>query len=52
MRVLETCRPLQIKPSGSGDENACISENNKTTALVLTFVHAKMILNIFSLYIK
>ena len=31
MRVLETCRPLQIKPSGSGDENACISDNNKTT---------------------
>ena len=32
MRVLETCRPLQIKPSSSGDENACISDNNKTTA--------------------
>ena len=32
MRVLETWRPLQIKPSGSVDENACISDNNKPNA--------------------
>ena len=32
VRVLETCRPLKIKPSGSGDENARILDNQKTSA--------------------
>ena len=51
MRVLETCRPLQIKPSGSGDENASISDNNKTTARAYDRACEKWS-GFFSLYIK
>ena len=32
VRVLETCRPLQTKPSGSGDEKSRILDNHKTSA--------------------
>ena len=32
VRVLETCRQLQIKPSGSGDEKSRILDNHKTSA--------------------
>ena len=43
MRVLETCRPLKIKPSGSGDENARILDNQKNKCACLRSYMRKII---------
>ena len=49
MRVLDSCRPLQIKPGGSGDENARILDNHTTSAHAYDRTCGKLFWNFFLL---